>query len=395
MWGLISTLLAVTPTSVGEVGLRFEEALAAVDVAGDVAGLAAAAQARRDGLGRLGWLTSNPQLAVQPGLRTAGTATGPEAQVTVSQSLNLGGLGPARRAVAREEAELTALQLRALRQTRRIAVATAWLETWAAQLAAEAAHQEVGEARELVARLERSLGTAGSTRVEVATARAFAAEAAALHLEWEGRRVEAGAQLANLLGLAAIAVAKGLLPVFSDLEPTSLEGAGAFSVQVLAGELKAERERAAETRALWATSLQLSLLGGRDFPDQWFGGVAVGVTLPVFEHGEREQAVHLSNTRRLTGEVALAENRAKVTRQAARHELEHSAETLAVVKGQQLPAADEAAALEARLYAMGEATLLELTLLRRQALAARIAAAMAEARFASARATAHELLEAR
>jgi outer membrane protein TolC len=78
-----------------------------------------------------------------------------------------------------------------------------------------------------------------------------------------------------------------------------------------------------------------------------------------------------------------------------RHELEHTAETLEVVKQQQLPAAEEAATLEAKRYAQGEATLLELTLLRRQALSARIAAVVAEGRFLAARAHARELEESR
>lgn len=389
---LLPLLLVASPVTPTGSSVRFEEALARVDAAGDVSGAAAGAKERREGLARLGSFTSNPQLLAQPGLRTEGTAGGVEGQLTLTQSFNLGGLASARRTVARDEAEVSGLQHRALRQERRIAVAHAWLETWAAQAASATAHEEEEVARELLARLERSAATGGVTRVEVATARAFAAEAAALHLEWEGRRVESGAQLAMLLGLDAIATAEGPVPSF-ELARVELAPASMLAVKVLAGEVRSEQGRAEEVKAQWATQLQVSLQGGHDAPNQWFGNVGLGVTLPLLEQGQRERSVHAATAARLGGELSMAERRARVELELVRHELEHTAETLEVVKNLQLPAAEEAAALESKRYAQGEATLLELTLLRRQALAARIAAVVAEARFIAARAHARELEE--
>lgn len=384
------------PVSPGATAIRFDEALAGAVAAGDVAGLAASVQTRREGLSRLSSLPANPLVTFQPGVRTTeGVSTGPEGQLTLSQNFNLGGLGSARKAVAGDEAETAGLQLRALLHARRMSAAAAWLDAWAAQEAAQAAHEEEDQANELRVRLERAVTTGGVTRVELAVARAFAAEAAALHLEWEGRRVEAGAALSNLLGLDAIAVASGPLPTYPTLDAAALAGVGSLATLMLERELHAEDSRAVEAKALWATSLQLSLQGGRDAPNQWFGNVGIGLTLPLFEHGHRERSVHQANALRLSGEASLSQKRARITRDVAIHELEHSAETLEVVKMQQLPAAREAAELEAKRYALGEATLFELTLLRRQALSARIATALAEARFAGARATAHELLETR
>lgn len=394
MWWLASLLLSASPVSPGSTAVRFQDALDRVDAAGDVSGAAAAAQLRRGALSKLGAFTSNPQLVAQPGVRADQGTLGPEGQLTLTQSFNLGGLAGARRAVAQDEAEVTGLQHRLLRQERRIAVAHAWLETWAAQAASETAHEEEDSARELLARLERNVASGAVTRVELATARAFAAEAAALHLEWEGRRVEAGATLATLLGLDAIALAEGPAPAFEDarvaLEPSSL-----LPVKVAAAELRTEQHRGEEAKAQWATQLQLSMQGGREAPSQWFGNVGLGITLPLLERGQRERSVHDANAHRLSGEASVAERRARIALQLVQHELEHTAETLTVVKGQQLPAAEEAAALEGKRYAQGEATLLELTLLRRQALAARIAAVVAEARFLAARAHARELEETR
>ncbi len=392
MWWLAALLLSASPVSPGSAPLRFEDALARVDSTGDVSAAAAAVRTRKAGLATLGAFTSNPQLVAQPGLRTEQGPPAPEGQLTLTQSFNLGGLSGARRAVARDEAEVAALQHRLLRQERRIAVAQAWLETWAAQAASATAHEEEDSAKDLLARLQRNVASGAVTRVELATARAFAAEAAALHLEWEGRRVEAGAALASLLGLEEIALAEGPPPTFGAtrvaVEPSSL-----LPVKVAAAELRTEKNRGGEVQAQWATQLQVSLQGGREAPNQWFGNVGLGITLPLLEQGQRERVVHDANALRLSGAVSAAEGRARIALRLAEHELEHTAETLAVVKHQQLPAAEEAAALEAQRFAQGEATLLELTLLRRQALAARIAAVVAEARFIAARAHARELEE--
>jgi outer membrane protein TolC len=308
--------------------------------------------------------------------------------------VNLGGLAGARRAVAQEEAAVATTPYRAQRLERRVAVATAWLETWAAQEAARTAHEEEQAAKDLLTRLERAQGSGGVTRVELATARAFAAEAAALHLEWEGRRVEAGAMLAELLGLDAIASAEGAPPTIATI-PITLEPSKFARVLVVEAEVRAEQQRSEETKAQWATQLQVSLQGGHDAPNQWFGNVGLGVTLPLFEHGARERVAHEATVRRLSGEASHEARRARIELELVRHELEHTAETLEVVKQQQLPAAEEAATLEAKRYAQGEATLLELTLLRRQALSARIAAVVAEGRFLAARAHARELEESR
>lgn len=392
---LFFALLAAAPLSPEAAAIAFDEALAMADAAPDLRGAQAAASTRRDSVAHLSALTSNPQLLLQPGARVTGGKSGPEAQLTLTQSFNLGGLGRAKKAAAQEEADLAALQFLSLRAQKRVAVGLAWLDTWAAQAASAAVHEEETQAHELVVRLERGAASGGVTRVEVATARAFAAEAAALHLEWEGRRVEAGAQLSSLLGLGAISLAGGPLPAFAEPATAALTGVGQLPGRVLAKELLAEQRRADEAKALWAPALQLSVQGGHDSPDQWFANVGVGLTLPLFEHGQRERAAHHAAAQRLEGEASMAQRQAQLTHDLIAHELEHTAETLAVLQNQQLPAAEEAATLEAKRFALGETTLFELTLLKRAALTARIATALALARFAAARAQARELMENR
>jgi outer membrane protein TolC len=292
--------------------------------------------------------------------------------------------------VQRSDTEQAALEHRLVRQERRLAVASAWVELWAAQEASRLAHEEEANTRELLARLERASTSGGSTRVELATARAFAAELAALHLEWEGRRVDAAAVVAQLLGAPTLVEASGALPA-GEGDVTRLTAPKQLSVTLAQREVDGERARLDESVAQWGTQLQVSLLGGHEAPAQWFAGVGLGVTLPLLEQGRRERTQHLAAVAKLSGARSLEERRASVRLQVLAHELEHTAETLRVVAEEQLPAAEDAVALETKRFMQGEATLLELTLLRRQAVSARIAAALARARYAGARARAREL----
>lgn len=384
-------LLALTaePATPPASRVGYDQALARVDSAPDVAQAAAAVGVRREAPAP-GFFSSNPQLTAQPGFRSDDGQLGPEGQLTLQQSLSLSGLGAARREVLQREVELARLDHRLQRQERRLAVSLAWLTLWAAQEASRTAHDEELVSRDLVARLSRAAERGAGTRVELAAARALAAEAASLHLEWEGRRVEAGAALSALLGQRELAEAEGPLP---SVEPSDVAGpATNLAVSRAREALSAEQARAEEVAAQWGPQLQLSLQGGREAPRQWFGNFGVGLTLPVFESGRRERSAHLAAATRLQGELAAEDARAEVRLKLARHEVEHAGETLALLETERLPASEEAAALEARRFAQGEATLFELSLLRRQALSARIATVVARARLVAARAALKELL---
>ncbi|MBL8910270.1 MAG: TolC family protein [Archangium sp.] len=399
MWWAVF-LFAATPVSPEASAITFDEALAAIapadssadsiDSVVDVSAQGRAVQLRRAGQHE-SLFTSNPQLVLQPGLRVETGVARPEGQLTLTQSLNLSGLGAARSAVQRSELELASLEHQLLRQERRLAVASAWVELWAAQEASRLAHDEEANSRELLERIQRANATGGATRVELATARAFAAELAALHLEWEGRRVEAGAALSELLGLRALAAAAGPLPVLGETDLAALAPERQLLVKVAAREVLGEQARLDESVAQWGPQLQLSVQGGHEAPSQWFANTGVGLTFPVLEQGRRERVAHQAALARLNGAQALAEQRARVRIQLAMHELEHTAETLRVLTEELLPAAEEAVTLETRRFSLGEATFLELSLLRRQALTARITTALARARFAGARARAREL----
>lgn len=385
MWWLLPLTLAAAP-------LGFDEALARADVAPELAAGERALALRQEGLARLPRLTTNPTVTLQPGVRSTDGVAGPEGQVTLSQAFNLGGLAGARRAVA--EAELQAArQGHALsRRERRVAVAHAWLEAWAAQAAGRAAHAEVERARALAATLDRLVDGGSVTRADAAAARAFAAEAAAFALEWEGRQVEAGAALALLLGEGALLTVSDALPSLEVPEVDAALAPRLPAVRLLDAQALAEQQRAAEVAAQWASQLQVSIQGGHETPGQWLGNVGLGLTLPLFERGEREASHHRAEAARLAGALSQATAQARVQLLLLAHELEHTAEVHRVVHDEQLPAAAEAARLEQRRFEQGETTLGALLLVRRQALQAEVAAAQTRAAMLAARVEAREVL---
>lgn len=385
---LTALLLTTSP-------LGFDAALALVDDAPGLVAGRAATDERRRGLSALGPLTSNPQLTLQPGFRTLPSQpTGPEGFVAVSQSFNLGGLGVKRRAVAAQEADVSAVQLEAQRRAARSEVARAWLDAWVARLATDALRAERETVRGLIERLQRAVAAAAATRVELATARTFDAELKLVELDWEDRAIEARSRLATLLGLAALPDVADALPEFPAPPATAPDAARLPHVRLLEGERQLELLRHEEVVAQWASQLSVSLQFGHEWQGQWVGYAGLGFTLPAFERGQREQAVHRAYGRALEGALLQATRSAGADWQRMLHELEHTEEVLEVTERAQLPAADEAAALETRRYQQGEATLLEVTLLRRQAVAARVAVLMARANVLEARHHARELQRA-
>lgn len=386
MWWILPLAVAAAP-------LSFEQALERADAVPELAAAREGLTARREGLERLGPLTSNPTLSLQPGLRAeGGQGPRPEGQATLSQGFNLGGLATSRRAAAAAELEAARHALTLSRTERRVAVARAWLDTWAAQHLHEATHDEVEAAKALVAKLERVVTSGGVTTAELASARAFAAEASAFHLEWEGRAVEAGARLALLLALPELVKVTGEAPFLAPLKVDLALAEALPEAKLRESEATAAQQRVAEARAHTATQLQLAVQGGHEAPTQWFGNVGVGVTLPVFERGQREVARARAEAAQLEGLRQAASAAARVALQLLAHELEHAAEVFAVVHDAQQPAAAEAARLETRRFEQGEATLLELLLVRRQALQATVAAVIAEADLLEVRVRAREVL---
>lgn len=387
MWCL-SLILAAAP-------LSFDEALQRADTTPAIEAARVAARQQRDAVSFVAPLSDNPVVTANAGVRTypkgeVGSPVGPEVHLQLGQNFNLGGLTNARRAVAQQEAAQAAAQWAVQRRTLRLEVARAWLDMWVADASAQVAEEESRQAEELASRVERALKNAAATRVEAASIRAFAAEARVQALDWEGKRVDASARLASMLGLDALPDVDAALP-----ELTLLNGDPApLHARLLSAEAQTQSAQAVEAAAQWASQLQLSVFAGQEWPQQWVAAVNVGFTLPVFERGEKAQRTYRAQALSLRGARDAAARAENIEWLRMQHELEHTQETLEAVQGRQLPAAEEAATLETTRFERGEATLFELTTLRRQALAARIAAVAARANVVEARHHANELLRA-
>ncbi len=355
--------------------LSFPDAIRLSGQAPELEGARRAAAARAQVLGSLPALTSNPQLLLLPGMAWEGPdGPLPEGVVSLTQSFNLGGLGSARAQVAKAEWE-QAGALAAKRQwDLRTAAGSAWLEAWMAGQAMREVGQEIAEAERLLERTLAASSRGGATLAEVASARAFAAEVRAAHLRWEGRQTEASFSLASVLGLDAPAAVEGEPPDLAEPDLSGKQRVATPHLSVLDAQLKATLGRELEASAQWATSLQLSLQGSHQAPSEWIASLGVGLTLPLFERGQAEAGAHHALGVRLQGERTEAAREARLGLKVLRHELQHARELDEVVRGEQLGAALEAARLEARRHAQGEGTLVELLLVRRAALAARLAA---------------------
>jgi outer membrane protein TolC len=363
----LTSALAVAP-------LTFPEAIRLTGKAPELEGARRAAAAREAVLDALPWLTSNPQLVVQPGVSNEGTGYQAEGHVGLVQSFNLGSLAESRKKVARAEWD-QAKALAAQRQwDLRTAAGRAWLEGWMAVEATAAIAVELKEAEVLADRVVTAASRGGATLAEVASARAFAAETRATHLKWEGRQFETGAALSAVLGLDEVVTVTGAPPALTEPNLSGKERVATPHLAVVDAQLRALQGRSEEASAAWATSLQVSALGGRQAPSEWVASLGLGLTLPLFERGQAESGAQHALLVRLQAERTEFARQARLDLRVIRHELQHTREIDEVVGGDQLGAALEAARLEARRHAQGEGTLQELLLVRRTALQARLAA---------------------
>lgn len=379
--------LAVTP-------LSLDQALARADEVPDVVAATRAAKERHESIGQLPGLTSNPTLLAQPALRSDTGTLSPEGQLSVTQAFNVAGLAQARKGVAEHDAAQAGALAAERRWQRRVQVARSWLDAWAAEATVRASEEDVRHAEALVERLERAVTSGGATRADLASARAFAAEARAFLLSWEGRSVDARANLAMLLGLEDLAPVATELAVPDEPRLEAPSNRLPPHVRLVDAQLAAASARSFEAAAQWGTQLQVSVTGAHEAPTAWIAGVGLGVTLPLFERGQSEAAAQRVLATRLSGELEVARRRARVELKWLQHELEHTRETSEVVEQHQLPNALEAAQLETRRFEQGETTLQELLLVRRAVLSAHAAAALAHADLVAARLKARELLAA-
>jgi cobalt-zinc-cadmium efflux system outer membrane protein len=309
----------------------------------------------------------NPQVSVMPGWRFAPKDEQQmELVVEVVQPWNLSGQSRARRqTVALEESVLVA-EARFAALASRLAAARAWINVWAAEHVLDETRREERIAAELERLVERATSLGAMTRADLAESRAYHAEARAAVLNAEGELFQSGLGLGREVGAqdALPLLADGPLPdaptppaAKRDLYVQQMALLPAVTMKELQARAAAARE--VEEKAARGTVAQFGAVLQRDAPNGLVLSGLARLTFPIFEHAERERATMRADQVRLEGEQAEALLAARFDLAASFHEVDHTAELLAVVRDDLAPASREAAETRRKIFENGGATLLE------------------------------------
>ncbi len=397
---LAALVLAASPPEV--TPLTFTEALSFAERTPGPEGAARAAEVRRAESARLSPFVFNPQITVEPGYRRQSSdLRGADLRVGVSQTFSLSGQTGARNTTVHAEENALEAEARAVLLTRRLAIAEAWLRLWAAEQAATHTQQEVGLAGSFLKAVEGASKLGASTKLEVAEASAYLAEARLAGLDADGRVAESRVELAKLLGRdptrplqAGGPLPELELPPEKEWEP--LVARASRLPEAMARELGAqvERARAAEVRAARGSLLQVGLAGLREYDGATGAALTLTLTPSLFERGDRDRGTLLASAERLEGEARDASHRAAAELTIAFHDVEHSHEVVETLQVQLLPSAEEAARLRELLFQSGDSTVPEVVLARRALASARLRLGHARAEEAWARVKTRLLIDA-
>lgn len=375
-WALITLLLA-PPASADAI--TFDRAIELARVAPEVRGAERALDVKRRSRQNTSRITYNPQIMLQPGFRLApADARGLEVQASLTQTWSLAGLARARDQALRSEEELWSAEARLIALSRGLGAARAWIDLWATQQLWDEARAEAAIAATFTATIERANALSAATLADVADARAYVSEADLLVLAAEGEVFHLGLLLNQETGSTRDAplAAEGPLP--APPLPSAAEYAGALDradqlPQIAALELsgRVAQARAAEIKAAYGAHLLTGVFFQRDQPGGVVPYAIVGLTLPVFNRGERERGEALAAAERLAGAAEQARVDARAELAQAIHEVEHSQRIWSELERHLVPAQQAATAARERLFAAGQATVVEVLLARRAAIQGR------------------------
>lgn len=368
-------------------GVTFDEALGLARAAPAVTAVERAAAVSGEIGGKVGSMSSNPLVVVSPGVRILPLASaGPEGAIGVSQSWSLSGLGAARKDAVKAEREALTAEARAIALAQRMQTAKVWIDLWAAQKVMAVATAEADVARDLAKLAEKAQAAQAATRADTADAKAYLAEAKLATIDAEGETFERGTELARDVAAKSAdpARADGELPEPSlpaeSTWPAALARVERLpSVQAKAFAARADRARSKEEGAARGVHLLLGVEVRREAPDGLLAMGTVGLTLPLFDRGERERSVSEARAARADGEKHAAALDGRTEMALAFHEVQHTGEIVAAVKGELLPALIEAAEAREQLFRAGDGTMVDVLTARRRVLAAKARLVRAQA----------------
>lgn len=387
---LLTASLLCTSNAFAADTLSFHQALVRADAGLDVEAVRRALDLRKNANKRLSRMAYNPEIGVAPGIRERQETSSwaPEFQAYARQTLNLHGLGPARRDASALETQEVEARLSALRLSRKTDAADRWTRLWAAEREHALALEELPLAEAIVERITSAVKNGALTAVDLAEAEAYLSETKLRILDAEGTEFEASLALARVVGGDALPRTDGTLPampVDEDASKTLAARSGnGPTVAAARRAAEAERARAKESSAAQGFELHMGVAGGSEV-DGNFAAATLGLTLPLFNRGERESGAQLAAATELDGQSERVALEARLDVLDALHEVEHTGERLSETRERLLPAQERAAEFRQRLASAGEATTVELLFSRRLVVATRALVARAEADHAFAR----------
>jgi len=369
--------LVIAPqTDVPERALTFEAALGSGDEAADVQGAAQAADVASKGIAEQPWLTTNPMVSAQLGVRVNPTAEqGFEGTVGISQPLSMRKLGRHRKAAMVSEAKWRASAVDEVRLQRELAIAFAWLELRRAEeLEALAVAQiEVEEAR--VLEVERLVSVGERPGAELADAKAELSRTRLAELDAEGRVVDAAHALARALGQGdgeAVAtrgpLPEATLPGPRDREALLDQVERMPSVRTTALLAAAEEARGLEAWASQGQQVSVGVQAQRESMGSTILQGTVSVPIPALRPGVRARTAHQAAAAELRGQ---AEDQAVQLRAQLRtmfHDVEHTQQVHVDLHESVLPSSEAALQAWERQAASGEVLRLQVLDARRRML---------------------------
>lgn len=381
-------------TEASQEEIRFDDALRQMSGVPQLQAARQALDSKRTMNRKISTLTNNPQVGMQVGYRRELEVSGLETQINVQQSMSLGNYSQTRKRAAQAEENQLESELRAQRFWRELRAGRAWLRLWGTVQVLHAAEHEVELAQKLTERTMRAVSAGAMTQADLSEAESYQAEAELAHLTLEGEAFEQGLELANSIGRSSSVPLRpaGGLPV---IELPALTDALRADLLRLAERLPgvveqknatlAETARHEELRAHRLGSLWLGAQFVRE-PSAPFSLVGtMGMQLPLFDRGEREQADSLSLIARRQGEAAEEVLKARSMVAQALHDVGHSEQIVLKLQQSALPATEQTLRLRERLLSLGDGTVLEVLIQRRAVFALRGRLGRAQADHAASR----------
>lgn len=372
---LLFFILSAAPAAAQPVGpeLTLEAALAEAEARSPE--LRAAEAAVEEARGRLvaaGTYPYNPAIAVEGADRTGPEGSTTDRGIALSQEVEIAGQRGKRLATAR--ADLEAAEDRYARRRREVlaAVERPFAETVRDRELRAVAQVDLDLTRNLLVFEERRLEAGAGTQIEVNLARAVAGRAVRGLQEATAAWQEAGARLAEAVGLdpsapptpaGGLPVAPAALPPLEELTRRALAQRSDLAA------LRRDRERAERRvtleRSLAVPNLALGASASREEGDDLLG-LWVGIGIPAFNRNQGGIAEARGAVNRTGAELASAELVARREVSAAYSHHQAAAEALTALRGLVVETLEENLDLLRRAVEAGELSATDVLLLRRE-----------------------------